>query len=405
VLSYELMFDTVNAAVDAAREAARVADPDALDGEGAMRLLEAGTAIKRAGETLELLAARRLQQTNAGRREGDRTHAHYLARKTGTTRREAEATLRTARHLDPLSVTADALRAGELSTQQAEAITDAVAADPHAETRLLEVAHRSGVNGLRNECRRVKAAALVDAIARDDEIRRTRFLRTWTDGAGAGRGEWKLPPEDHARVVARVTAELQSVLASAKTPGAPREAAEANAADALVRMAEAEGSEGGTRVEMHLRVDQAAFERGTTAPGEVCEIEGIGPIPVATARNLSTRAVVNALLVDGTDISRYVNLGRYIPSALERSLIERDQTCTELGCDVTDDLEIHHIIDVDSDGPTSLENCCRLCKWHHYLCTHKGWRVEGESGNRHLVPPTARAPDDRSPPDDLQLAV
>ena len=95
------MFETVEAAVNAAREAARVADPDALDGPGAERLLAAGTAIKRAGETLELLAAHRLQETDAGRREGDRTQTDYLARKTGTTKREAEATLRTARHLDP----------------------------------------------------------------------------------------------------------------------------------------------------------------------------------------------------------------------------------------------------------------------------------------------------------------
>jgi hypothetical protein len=55
------------------------------------------------------------------------------------------------------------------------------------------------------------------------------------------------------------------------------------------------------------------------------------------------------------------------------------------------------------DGVTSLENCCRLCTWHHYLCTHKGWRVEGTPGNFLLVPPTARAPDNRAPPDGLRL--
>jgi hypothetical protein len=402
----ELMFEIVDAAVDAARAAARVADPDALDGPGAERLLEAGTAIKRAGETLELLAARRLQQTNAGRREGDRTQADYVARKTGTTRREAESTLRTARRLDPLSVTADAMRAGELSAQQAEAITDAVAADQHAEAELVAVAHRDGLDGLRDECRRVKAAARDDELAHDDEVRRTRFLRTWTDREGAGRGEWKLPPEDQARVVARLTAEFASVAAEAKAASRPPESAEAQAADALVRMAEASGGSG-THVELHLRVDQAAFERGRTKAGELCEIEGIGPVPVATARNLSTRAVVNALVVNGTDMNRYTSLGRYVPTSLERALIERDRTCIGDGCPVTERLEIHHIDPVVPDGETSLDNCCRLCRWHHYLCTHHGWTVEGTPGEWELVPSTtaARARDDRAPPDDMKLAV
>jgi hypothetical protein len=201
-----------------------------------------------------------------------------------------------------------------------------------------------------------------------------------------------------------VTAELTSVVAEAEAAGALVLRAETHAADALVRMAETSGGEGGAQVELHLRVDQAAFARGATEAGEICEIEGVGSIPVATARNLSTRAVVHALVTDGIDISRYVGMGRSIPTALERALIERDQVCSELGCDVTEGLEIHHIDPVVADGVTSLENCCRLCKWHHYLCTHHGWRVEGTPGNRRLMPPAVRAPDDRSPPD-LKLAV
>jgi hypothetical protein len=267
------------------------------------------------------------------------------------------------------------------------------------------LAGRESLAELRAECRRVSAAAREDEIAHDDEIRRTRYLRTWTDGRGAGRGEWKLPPEDHARVVAGVTAMLRSVVAEAKAVGRPAERAETQTADALVRMAETTDSVGSAGIALHLRVDHAAFERGKTTTGEICEIEGVGPIPVATARNLSTRAVVHALLTNGTDVRRYANLGRYIPSALEHALIERDQTCSEPSCDVTEGLEIHHVVDVERGGPTSLENCCRLCRWHHYLCTHHGWRVDGYPGNRRFLPPTARAPDDRSPPDDLSLAV
>jgi hypothetical protein len=237
------MFEQVRTAVDAAREAAAAVDPDALDGPGAVRLLEAGTAIKRAGETLELLAARRLQQTNAGCREGDPTQADYLARKTGTTRREAEATLRTARHLDPLSVTADALRAGELSARQAEAITDACAADPHAERQLVQTATRDGFAALRDECRRVKAAARDDELDHHDRIRRSRYVRAWTDDQGAGRGEWKLTPDAQAKLLARLNAEADLAAEDAKGAGAPIESRERYLADGLERLSRSRNGE------------------------------------------------------------------------------------------------------------------------------------------------------------------
>jgi hypothetical protein len=159
-------------------------------------------------------------------------------------------------------------------------------------------------------------------------------------------------------------------MAEAKAAGAPTASAEAHTADAFVRMAESINGAGDAKVELHLRVDQAAFERGNAEAGEICEIEGAGPVPVATARNLSTRAVVHALVVDGTDLTRYANLGRTVPAALARALEERDPACVELGCNVRDNLEIHHKVPVAAGGVTSLENLERRCRWHHYLATH-----------------------------------
>jgi Domain of unknown function (DUF222) len=401
------MFDTVDRIREELDDLVSSVDPDTLDGPRARRLFDAAVAIEQRAGALRLLVTRRLEECNAWQREGDRTAAHFVARTTGTSVRQAVDSLQTARRMDPHGGLADALRAGEVTAAQAAPIAEAVAADPDAENELLARASTDNVQALRDECRRVKAAARTDELDHDDRIRRSRFLRTWTDHDGAGRGEWKLPPEAQARILARLAAETDVVATEAKAAGAPTESREAYAADALVRVADADGGSGRSRVAIHLRVDHSAFERGYTEPGEICEIEGIGPVPVATARNLSTDALIYVLATKGTDITRYAKHGRYIPDKLRLALEARDPVCRELGCNVRDNLEIHHVDPVDNQGETSMKNCCRLCRWHHYLCTHHGWTVEPTADGRfELRPPPGRAsPDDRSPPDELRLAM
>jgi hypothetical protein len=384
------MFGTVDAAVYAAREAAAVADPESLDGPGAVRLLEAGAEIERLGGTIKLLAARRLEETRAWKREGDPSSAHYLARKTGTSVGQAVGTLKTARRLDPNGTIAEALRAGDLSEQQAGPITEACEADPHAEKELVAKASTDSFQELRVECQRVKAAARTDEVAHYDRIRRERYLRTWTDDEGAGRGEWKLPAEGQAKLLARLAAETNAVAADAKAAGVPAESREAYAADALVRLADTRGDNNSPpKSVVHLRVDHAACKRGYSEPGEICEIEGVGPVPVATARSLSSDAVIYALVTKEDDITRVANLGRTIPAALRVALEHRDPVCVELGCSARDHLEIHHKKPLAEGGPTTLDNLERRCRWHHYLATHH----------------PDRSPPDRSPPDELPIAV
>ena len=395
------MFATVERIRDDLAEVVEALDTDGLDGSGAARLLERFAAIERLGANAKTLVARRLAETRGWRREGDRTMAHFVARKTGTSMADATATVKTAQQLDPWGATADAMKAGEVSAQQATEITDAVAADPHAERELLDTASTDGFGALRNECRRVKASARTDELAHDEAIRRARYVRAWTDAEGAGRGEWKLPPEAQARLLARLDAETEGLVREAKQAGAPIESRDARMADALVRVADSGPGGHHSKVAIHLRVDHAAFERGHTEPGEVCEIEGVGPVPVATARNLSTDALIYVLATKGTEITHYAEHGRYIPKALRLTLEARDSVCVALGCNVRDNLEIHHRDPVDNNGKTSAKNCCRLCHWHHYLCTHQGWEVGGSADTGWSFDP----PSGRSPPDALKLAV
>src|SRR2546421_733874 len=88
--------------------------------------------------------------------------------------------------LEPEGLAVDAaLRAGELSAVEANEIASAAGADPGAEAELLAVARDNGVGGLRDWCRRVRAAAAPDELARHRAIHASRCLRHWSDPDGA----------------------------------------------------------------------------------------------------------------------------------------------------------------------------------------------------------------------------
>jgi hypothetical protein len=152
---------------------------------------------------------------------------------------------------------------------------------------------------------------------------------------------------------------------------------------------------------VHLRVDLAALRRGSVEDGECCEIPGVGPVPIETARSVLGDAIVQLVITKGKDIATVCNLGRSVPVPVQTALNERDLTCVVPGCDVRDGLETdHRIIPFIDDGETALWNLSKLCHWHHYLKTWKGFRIEGGPGEWRWIPPedpSSNHPDD---PDD-----
>ncbi len=137
---------------------------------------------------------------------------------------------------------------------------------------------------------------------------------------------------------------------------------------------------------VHVRVDHAALVRGHVEAGEVCEIPGVGAIPVATAEALAGDAIISGLLTNGTDVTRVNHMGRTITAPLRTALVERDPCCAVPGCEVRHGLEIDHDVSVVKGGRSKLENLDRLCGWHHYLKTHHGYRLIGERGARVWTP-------------------
>ena len=386
------MFEVLHDAIRQLRRLLAEFEPDRFDGTGARSLVEAFGELERLSAAGKSLAARQVVATGAWKQGGaHRDAADWLAAATGASVGAARTTLETSSRLASLPSTEAALRAGALSTAQVDAIADASSVDPGAEQDLLERSEHDGVRGLRNECARVKAAACVDEDARYERIRASRSLRAWTDDGGAGRIDIRGPIDATAKVLAAIAPFERNLFDEARADGR-RERHDALAFDALVALAEAPVGEGEGAVDKVrgttgvVRVDHAALVRGYTEPGDVCEIVGSGPIPVAVASRLLDDAFLKAVVVDGTDVLTVSHLGRTIPARLRTAVEEMHPECDIEGCHVSENLEIDHNQPIEEYGRTELGNLGRLCLHHHHHKHRHRLRVEGRPGRMRFVP-------------------
>lgn len=402
--------------LDAVREeiAAIVAAADAscADGNDAKAAVETFAAIERYAVAGKTIYMRRVAETGVWAKQGDRSPEHWLARVSGTPIGEAAGTLETAARLDELPATEDALRAGKLSRIQANEVTAAATADPDAEARLLRDAKHQSVKTLRQECARVKAAARPDDVEHYLRVKRERQLRSWEDHDGAHL-HLQSTPDDIATVLTAIKPYERELFEAARKRD-EHEPFAAYAADALVAIARDSLSGSASpgrrlpRAELRLRVDLPAFERGTTEPGEVCEIPGIGPVPVVLARSVASDAIIDLIVTQGVDVKAIVSAGRTVPRAVQLALEERYPTCAKWDCDVDHGLENDHLTGFALTHDTRLEDLVRWCRDHHQLKTHRGYApVRRADGHWDLVPPDRPPPADPSPPDatDRELAL
>ncbi len=100
-------------------------------------------------------------------------------------------------------------------------------------------------------------------------------------------------------------------------------------------------------------------------------IEGIGRVPITTARQIACDCSVIKLL---TEQGEPLSVGRkyrlWTPS-MRRAILTRDRHCQFPGCHSHRFLQIHHIQHWADGGETSVDNGVCLCQFHHQLI-HSG---------------------------------
>ena len=280
---------------------------------------------------------------------------------------------------------------GRLSLAQAKVVAGAGALDPASQAQLIGSATRQSFRELVDDARRIRRRALGEATEAAKEARayRRRYVRVWAPDEGGLRLEAWLPRIDGARVKAVLEAEADRVGKEAHAAGR-REPAPAYLADALVHVVCGDAA-ARPKAHVELRVDAAALRRGEVDGDEVCEIPGVGSVPVGVARDVLGDSAFRLVVTDGTDVRTVTSRKRTIREPLRAALRERDGGCAVPGCPNTRYLEIDHDWELSRGGPTQLDNLQLLCTHHHRLKTAFGFRlVRGPDGTRRWVTPPGR---------------
>jgi hypothetical protein len=135
-----------------------------------------------------------------------------------------------------------------------------------------------------------------------------------------------------------------------------------------------------------LRVDAAALRRGHIDGGELCEIAGVGPVPVTVARDLLGEAIVKLVITNGVDVANVTHLGRGPTTAQKIALMWANDTCIAEGCHRRR-IEYDHRTPWAQTRHTRLDELDPLCEFHHDLKTRLGWALVPGKGKRPFVPP------------------
>ena len=108
------------------------------------------------------------------------------------------------------------------------------------------------------------------------------------------------------------------------------------------------------------------------------ELSGYGAIPASLARELATSNQWRRFITDPIS-GELLECGReryQPPDALIDFINARDKTCRFPGCRRSAELsDIDHAIPWDKGGETNPENLGALCRRHHRLKTHGGWKI------------------------------
>ncbi len=297
-----------------------------------------------------------------------------------------------------LPQTCSALATGEISSAHATVIARETALairDGAAESTIFQIEERAlayaefhtpgqVANMVRTQIAKLAPEEFEETVAKAQSLRR---VSCYNDADGMSTVVAILPAADAQIVMNSIEAFIlrQSQLDNKldDTKDQSRRTADQKRADALTAICATVLSDLSETVAAHRRpltvnvtIDLPTLLGLAENPGQLA---GYGAIPASVARHLASDASWRRFITEPQS-GNLLDFGRESyepPQALKDFLIARDRTCRFPGCRRSALLsDLDHAQSWDSGGETSAHNIGALCRRHHRLKTHDGWRIE-----------------------------
>jgi polyhydroxyalkanoate synthesis regulator phasin len=412
--------------------------PDDVPLPDAFPMWEEFQMVSRLAGAAATLMVRKVDEPGQWKRDGFRNVDDFLAHHSGGSPSDARRTRKASEQLKNLPDTRDQFQNGDLSEDQAREISDAATNNPDAEKKLLDNAKKKSLKDLRDDCGRAKTAGDPDPDATHRRNHANRRARCWVGTDQAFQLQANASTLDGHPIQAALDRITDDLFHLHRRSGL-KEHREAYMFDALRFLAQnyldeldqltpnqhpepgedSDSDRGGDRGEggapqqpgvrdrkRHgrmkyqgiIRLDLAALVRGWVEGDELCEITGLGPIPINQARALLGESVLHLVLTNGSDVQNVTYLGRGPNAAQNIALLWSQPACQNIRCphlrtehDHRDDWARTHI--------TRLDSTDQLCDHDHDLKTLHGWSLVPGTGRRPFVPPHNPNHPNNTPPD------
>lgn len=311
----------------------------------------------------------------------------------------AQARIDVARTLSNyLPATCEALSNGDISAshatliarETADALARGVSPDilPHIENKALAHSEFHTAAQVGKKLKTLFAQYAPEVFEDKHEIARdTRSVNVYPEGDGMSTLIALLPAEDAQTVYLAINAmiekEVESEGASSNNQKLDSRSMDMKRADALTSIASnflGANSQDSTNkkrpVSINVTIDLPTLLGLEENPGELA---GHGPIPASVARKLAADGKWRKFITDPLT-GNLLDMGRshYLPSQfLVDFLTARDRTCRFPGCSQPARVgDIDHAKSWEEGGETNPSNLGFLCRRHHRLKTHGGWKLE-----------------------------
>ena len=332
-------------------------------------------------------------------RDGHLSLTSWLAQRYHKTWSAASRLVRSARALEQMPGTREALDEGEITSSGVDVLMPAHETHPRAfqtaETYLVKAASTLSIPDLRRVVatwwRAAEDARGTEPSERAHERRRLHVSPTLS---GMVRVDGDLDPETGQTVICALRAVCDAEVGAANE----KRSSPQRRADALGEIcrqwldAPDRSLVGGERPHLTVTVDLQTLEGRLPNPGSVAELEDAGPISSEAARRLACDASVSRVITHASseplDVGRRVSV---VPAGIRRAVVVRDRGCRFPGCDRPQGwCDAHHVRHWAQGGDTALSNLLLLCRRHHRL-VHDGFGLEMANGRPTFFRPDGSA--------------